>query len=451
MPSDDRDRQLDRALARRLSDSRDAACPDAEILAAYHERTLSLEEMAEWKEHIASCSRCQEALALVEESEKVLAEDGKEQEVEDYLVAAEPSTLPEAQAAPALGSRNLRLDAATPRAADASTRIPAKRASRLNWRWVAPVGALAAAVIVWIGVRDMEVANKAAKQSVETAANRTVPPAAASPPLLAPRAEVEQYRTNRNAAPTAPKPHKDEQVAGGVPQVLQQSEQARPLEREDRVSGAAKPGVNESTAMVAQSEVKKSRAPGAAPAPSTPARDAAGLEANEPVTNQLEAVRPSARQSVEATAAAPTLNTSQSDLQMMARDSKDLLRLAAEDHRLIVAPGQKHVWRVGEGGSIARSTDGGKTWKKQNSGVTVDLTSGSAISDKVAWIAGKSGTLLLTADGGKHWKQIPTPITGDLGGVHALDQAHASIWDVSNRESFLTNDGGETWMPARNE
>jgi photosystem II stability/assembly factor-like uncharacterized protein len=59
--------------------------------------------------------------------------------------------------------------------------------------------------------------------------------------------------------------------------------------------------------------------------------------------------------------------------------------------------------------------------------------------------------LLVTADGGKHWKQIPTPITGDLGGVHALDQAHASIWDVSNRESFLTSDGGETWMPARNQ
>jgi photosystem II stability/assembly factor-like uncharacterized protein len=136
---------------------------------------------------------------------------------------------------------------------------------------------------------------------------------------------------------------------------------------------------------------------------------------------------------------------------MMVRDSKDLMRLAAEDHRVIVAPGQKHVWRVGEGGFIARSTDGGKTWKKQNSGVTVDLTSGSATSEKVAWVAGRSGTLLLTTDGGKHWKQIPTPITGDLGGVHALDQAHATIWEASNRKSFLTSDGGETWTPAANE
>jgi hypothetical protein len=450
MPIDDRDRQLDRALARRLSDSRDAACPDAEILAAYHERTLSLEEMAEWKEHIASCSRCQEALALVEESEKVLAEDGKEQEVEDYLVRAEPSTLPEAQAAPPLGSRNLRPDATTPRAADAPARLPAKRASRLNWRWVAPVGALAAGVIVWIAVRDVEVGNQAAKHRVEIAENRTVPPAAASPPTAAPSAAPAQNPANHNPAPTVRERHKEEQAAGGVPEALRQSEQERPLEREYSALEAAKPDVKSSTAIVAQSEAKKSRAAGAAPAPSTPVRN--GLEANEPAaSDKLQQVPPQATQSAEVTAAAPTLNTSQSDLQMMVSDSKDVMRLAAEDHRLIVAPGQKHVWRVGEGGAIARSTDGGKTWKKQNSGVTVDLTSGSATSDKVAWVAGKSGTLLVTADGGKHWKPIPTPITGDLGGVHALDQAHASIWDVSHRKSFLTSDGGETWMPARNQ
>jgi hypothetical protein len=449
MPTDDRDRQLDRALARRLSDSRDAACPDAEILAAYHERTLSLEEMAEWKEHIASCSRCQEALALVEESEKALAEDGKELEVEDYLGAAEPSRLPEAQAALPRDSRNLWLGRATPQAAGG--RMPVKRGPRLNWRWVAPVGALAAAVIVWIGVRDIEVANKAAKQSVEIAANRTEQSATASPPPPAPRAEIAPRPRNRNPEPTVREPHKEEQAAGGVPHVLRQSEQERPLERQDRDLEAAKPGVNASAAIVAQSEAKKSRAAGAAPAPSAPARN--GLEANEPAaSDKLEAVSPPpAAQSFEVTAAAPTLNTNQSDLQMMVRDSKDLLRLAAEDHRVIVAPGQKHVWRVGEGGSIARSTDGGKTWKKQNSGVTVDLTSGSATSDKVAWVAGRSGTLLLTTDGGKHWKQIPTPITGDLGGVHALDQAHASIWDASSRKSFLTSDGGETWTPAANE
>ncbi len=69
MPADERDQQFERALQRQMrSGSPDAVCPDAETLAAYHERTLSLEEMAQWKEHIAGCTCCQETLTLLEET-----------------------------------------------------------------------------------------------------------------------------------------------------------------------------------------------------------------------------------------------------------------------------------------------------------------------------------------------------------------------------------------------
>ncbi len=89
MPSDDRDQQFDRALARHLrSASPDAACPDAEILAAYHERSLSLEEMAHWKAHIVSCSRCQETLALLEQTDSVAANDWEKGEVPAVLQAS---------------------------------------------------------------------------------------------------------------------------------------------------------------------------------------------------------------------------------------------------------------------------------------------------------------------------------------------------------------------------
>src|SRR5580704_17436696 len=72
MPSDDRDQQLERALARHLRDATpDLDCPDAEILAAFHERTLALDEMTGWKNHIAGCTRCQETLALMEVTEEV--------------------------------------------------------------------------------------------------------------------------------------------------------------------------------------------------------------------------------------------------------------------------------------------------------------------------------------------------------------------------------------------
>jgi len=172
---------------------------------------------------------------------------------------------------------------------------------------------------------------------------------------------------------------------------------------------------------------------------------------NQPAEMKKQKDFPQSTETVEVTAAAPAPKTSNADLQVRALNENDLVRLAAEDHRFVVAPGQKHAWRVGEGGAILHSTDGGKTWKKQKSGVTVDLTSGSATSDKVAWVAGKNGALLLTTDGGKHWKQITTPIKEDLGGVHAVDRTHASIWDVTNRKSFETSDGGETWKPSANE
>src|SRR6266850_2891977 len=81
MAPEDRDRNFDKAIARHLrsaaasSDSakqaagsslqRDA-CPDAETLAAYHERSLLPVELNSWKEHIVGCAHCQELLAHLE-------------------------------------------------------------------------------------------------------------------------------------------------------------------------------------------------------------------------------------------------------------------------------------------------------------------------------------------------------------------------------------------------
>src|SRR5277367_5350852 len=101
MGPDERDQQFERALGRHLRNAeRDAACPDPETLAAYHERTLSLEEMARWKEHIAGCARCQEALALVEQSETIVAEGWQGEEALTGELAAGTAPLAAEQAAP---------------------------------------------------------------------------------------------------------------------------------------------------------------------------------------------------------------------------------------------------------------------------------------------------------------------------------------------------------------
>ncbi len=114
---------------------------------------------------------------------------------------------------------------------------------------------------------------------------------------------------------------------------------------------------------------------------------------------------------------------------------------------VIVAPGDAYSWRVWPGGKIEFSFDGSHTWVLQKSGVTTDLTAGSAPSEKVCWVVGKAGTVLLTTDRGKHWKQLATPIKENVAGEYAQDAKRASIWTASHEQSFETNDGGVTWAP----
>ena len=104
-------------------------------------------------------------------------------------------------------------------------------------------------------------------------------------------------------------------------------------------------------------------------------------------------------------------------------------------------------WRVWPGGKIEYSFNNNRTWETQKSGVTTDLTAGSAPTAKVCWVVGKAGTILLTIDRGRHWKQLASPTKEDLAGAFAEDGKRASIWTASRKQSFATNDGGVTWFP----
>ncbi len=77
-----RDRRREEALARRMGDALDrldhrgaGECPDAELIAAYHEKSLQPDEIARWEGHFAICGRCRKILAvLVATSEEPLAD-----------------------------------------------------------------------------------------------------------------------------------------------------------------------------------------------------------------------------------------------------------------------------------------------------------------------------------------------------------------------------------------
>lgn len=462
MAGDDREQQFERAMARLLRDaSPESHCPDAEILAAYHERTLPAEQMVLWKEHISACVLCQEVLALVEKSEDVPVEEWQEQEKEKELGVA---------AYEAIAPATLRATApefAEQEAPDKSSAAPIPASihaatSRTRWRWIVPVGALAAGVIAWVGVREINTQHKQEALSVQIARNQKTIPALPMPPAPAervqlqpekqqpalPSAEISRDKAKKSAPSIAARPLQQPSGAQDFSSATQPAAAARTLATPG-VAGNDSKVAAPSPSVLAGSLDSRARGQierGAQVQPPPP-------PASEPkpkVQNQAAQIQSSSQAvTVQVAPVAPDNALVQTETPATAK--MNLVSVAAADHRLILAPSMKRSWRVGDSGKIEYSSDLGKTWKPQGSSVTADLTAGSATSDKVCWVVGKNGTILRTTDGGKHWNSITSPISGDLGGIHAIDAQHASIWDVPNRTSFETADGGVTWTRSANE
>jgi hypothetical protein len=456
MPDDDREQRFEQAMARHLPNaSSDSACPDAEILAAYHDRTLSAEEMSHWKQHIAACNRCQETLALVEQTENVTASDSeREKNLHSELLSA-PSIF--RAAAPVHHSP------AAVIAAEIRDEVGNLR-RRPPWRLLVSVGAIAATVIVWIGAREVRIQHRQQEYAAQVANNRLSMPQLQPPQSipLARKQETPLAKAEEQAAPEkrtalSPKPSQQREstltasatppdaTAGGNLAITNDKKtkpNAKPgivASRSADVSGFAEKAPTPETPATSQNQVTQLTPSGTGGGRSVEAKEQTGA-----------AIRSSA-QNVQVQAAAPP-NLADAQMEVSAlRVTPTLLELAAANPRYVVAPGETDAWLLGNAGQIQHTGNRGKTWKLQSSGVTADLTAGSATSGKICWVVGKAGTLLLTTDGGKNWKVLSSPIPGDLGGIHATDALHASIWDVTNRRSFQTSDGGKTWQPAANE
>jgi len=501
MPTDDRDQQFDRALARHLrSASPDAACPDAEILAAYHERTLSLEETAHWKAHIASCSRCQETLALLEQTESVAAHDWEKGEVPAALQASRSlsGAKDTEKEEPGLAMRVASTVPAPIEIRSASKSAAGSR-RRMSWSIVVPAGALAAGLLVWVAVHERTNLWMQKAVSVQVAENRETSPSAPPTAQEFEKAEARDegayspqpgIRSDRKASPalTSPAPHAESPAVsrlavpppaakelGGprLDKLAQQLDEEKSAGSVQAGSGVISGVVGGRRAVAAapaapQAAGARSGGPWVAnqmqnqvqnrnvmqngnQAPIPAANQATDQAANQPAAEEKKDAQKAQKQKSEAPAAYAVTESVEVSAAEAPMNGSNFAMLQAVGGRLIVSPNKKQAWRVGPAGKIECSTDAGRTWKSQNSGVIADLLAGSAPSDKVCWIVGKAGTLLVTSDGGKHWEQIASPISEDLGGVLALDAQHASVWNVSRTKSFETSDGGLTWKQVANE
>src|SRR5258708_4784171 len=189
MAPDERDRRFDKALARHLRSaaspageaarlpavpaSQGAACPDSETLAAYHERSLLPEELNSWKEHIVGCANCQNILAQLEATDEISFEAAERAEVvakgsESVIAARNVEAFPAAAAA---GQSQRAAGAAPPKK---SRRALLLRGAR--WQWLAPAGAIAAGLLVWIALHENQPLALPSLKEVQVATRQAPPP-----------------------------------------------------------------------------------------------------------------------------------------------------------------------------------------------------------------------------------------------------------------------------------
>ena len=477
MAPEDRDRSFDKTIARHLrsaatsSDSakqaagnpspRDA-CPDTETLAAYHERSLLPEELNSWKEHIVGCAHCQELLAHLELTDDIPLPAAEEQEV---FAMADAQHAPHAQKIETV----------------ARPSVHKGRASRLThgvrWLWIAPAGAIAAGLLVWIALHENErpfpSSNEVKIAKNQGPASGPVPP----PSMKAPTASPEMQRSPAKSSSAADaissysklpeskdlrKQQTDESRERGAPAArsLGREESGRKdaerdangyLLREEKkadlddklVGGAVREKALE---LKKESEMQ---ANARTPAPSQ--------EQNLQVQNQnispkvagpapLSQTKNLAKSKAATPAAPPPAPSAEMSSNYAVSGATEAVMVA--DSRLITAPGSTFAWLPGRAGLIAFSRNGGRSWTRQPSGVLVDLLTGSATSESVCWIVGRAGAILLTTDAGAHWKLLSSPLKEDLGGIRATDAQNATIWNAHGTKYFVTSDGGLTWQPA---
>ena len=117
-------------------------------------------------------------------------------------------------------------------------------------------------------------------------------------------------------------------------------------------------------------------------------------------------------------------------------------------------------WAVGDRGVVWHTSDGGRSWQLQNSGVTCRLEAVQFLDANNGWVVGgwiqpytheTHGIVLRTKDGGRSWQSVPGLTLPGLTGVKFIDLRRG--WAIGSASAlfpagvFHTDDGGRTWTP----
>ena len=378
----------DKALARLLSDAlardsahdgaKDADCPEAAIIAAYAERTLSPGEAAQWERHFSSCARCQKILASVA--------------LTDDLAVQRPL-------------------AAT---VTISTSPPTRQAT--YWRWLVPALGAAAAIAIWLALRpapptqtlQAHLSTQNEVPAVQPSAAPNSPATPAPPPRpLAPKAPNESVLPLAENAPQTPQEFATDALKKSAPAPLPPpaAAAAPSQDLEAQAAPATAPPAN---------EPGNQNAPAAKSAPqSAPASPGAGQGVLGGVAPRALALR---APQVSATFASPTREVlwrlmPGGRIQRSGDNGQtwqDQVSGVTTPLTAGAAPSNDAAWIVGRAGVILRTTDGGAHWQRvipptEAAGVTLDFVAVTASDASRATLTVPNGRRFVTLDGGQTW------------------------------------------------
>ena len=178
MAPDDRDRNLDKALARHFRSSVPeaasvaqpiaafaaapgaaiptlSACPDSEILAAYHDGSLFPEELALWKAHVLACSDCQVVLEhLATPLDGSVTLNTAAADLVPAQLAPHAAALPVASRATSSTANRTSNPAPVAPLPSAPASISSIRRRKTYFRWLVPTGAVAAGLLTWMVIHE---------------------------------------------------------------------------------------------------------------------------------------------------------------------------------------------------------------------------------------------------------------------------------------------------------
>jgi Na+-transporting methylmalonyl-CoA/oxaloacetate decarboxylase gamma subunit len=115
------------------------------------------------------------------------------------------------------------------------------------------------------------------------------------------------------------------------------------------------------------------------------------------------------------------------------------------DFNSVTALDSTHLVAVGDGGTILRSEDSGKTWQSSRSDTGHTLRSVTALDTTHLVAVGNGGTILRSEDSGKTWQSSRSDTGNALFSVTALDTTH--LVAVGTGGTILrSEDSGKTWQ-----